>query len=142
MSQSSPYDVRVQDFLTALTDAHLSGKRRPDMWKLAVQYDIPAAEAQTLAQLVLQLDAAFEEVAPAASFKQELRQKLTGEVQPKSVFGQARHVPPRFQVAAAAGLVVALAFLGRKRLAVRVRQLLPQLRDAQREGGSVEFLNS
>lgn len=133
-----PYEARVQDFLAALTAARLDGKL--DLWELAVRYDIPAAEAQSLATMVQHLDAAFEDVAPSSQFKKQLRQELIGEAEPESVFQRVLNLPPRLQWAAAVALVAAMALLGRKRLMGEARNLLTQVREGAENG--VEVLNS
>jgi hypothetical protein len=134
-----PYEARVQDFLAALTEAELNGK--PNLWELAVRYDIPAAEAQSLARMVRSLDAAFEDVRPSSQFKKQLRQELIGETETENVFRRVLNLPPRLQWAAAVALVAAMALLGRKRLVGEARSLLDQVRK-QAENSGVEVLNS
>ena len=129
MSQSDSYDVRVQAYLAALTDAQLEGGR--SALQLAVQYDIPAAEAQQLATLVNRVDAAFEDVAPTAQFRATLRSDLIGEADAAGMFGQVRSLPPRIQIAAGVALIAAMTLLGRRRLAGEMQNLLQQWREAQ-----------
>lgn len=142
MSHSSSYDVRVQDFLAALTDEHLGSRRKPDLWELAVRYDIPAAEAKDLAALVTSLDAALQDVAPDAHFKQHLRDELMGYEEAVSVIARFGNLPLRLQIAAIAALVAAFALLGRKRVAAQLRQLMPAIRESHADGGKVELINS
>ncbi len=139
MVSQDTYEMRVEGFLDALTDDTLDGET--DLWELAVRYDIPAAEAQSLAGLVTKMDTVFDEdVAPSKSFKQQLRLELTGEPDVEGMFARWQKLPLRLRIAAGVALFAALTLLGRKRMLAQTRTVLAQLRTAQAEGGEVEVL--
>jgi hypothetical protein len=128
MSQLESYEVRVEDFLAALTDATLHDEA--DLWELAVRYDVPAAEAQRLAQMVNRLESTFVDVSPSSQFRGSLRQQLVGTPAPQGMFGRVRNLPPRLQIAAAVALLAAMALLGRRRMTQEAGELLQQVRGA------------
>ncbi len=134
MSQLSSYETRVQDFLDALTQATQQGN--PNVLMLAARFDIPAAEARSLAQTVQRLDAAFVEVSPSAEFREQLKSDLVGEAPARGVFGRVRNLPPRLQVAAAVALFAAMTLLGRRRLMSEARALLDQFDDTAAQDNS------
>jgi hypothetical protein len=140
VSSQDTHEMRLEGFLDALTDDTLDGET--DLWGLAVRYDIPAAEAQSLADLVTQINTAFddEDGGPSKAFKQQLRLELTGEPDVEGMFARWQKLPLRLRIAAGVALLAALTLLGRKRMLAQTRSVVAQLRRAQAEGGEVELL--
>lgn len=97
-------DVKMQDFLAALTDALMAEEQagEPDLERLMARYDVPPqdATALALAKLSKRLRLAFAPVQPSARFSRKLKDDLMGVPQTDLV-GRWRRLPARVQVAAA-----------------------------------------
>lgn len=125
MSYLNSPDERAQNFLAAVTEAVLEGEA--DVRALAQRYDIPIAEAESLASMVRSLEDAFVDVSPSRRFKRDLRAQLIEETQP-GMLGRLQNLPPRVQIAAVVAIVMVMALLGRRRMLAETTNILENLR--------------
>jgi hypothetical protein len=95
-------DVKMQDFLAALTDALIAeDASEPELEQLLARYDLPRqdATAWALAKLVKRLRLSFAPVQPSARFSRKLKDDLMGVPQTDLV-ERWRRLPARVQMAA------------------------------------------
>ncbi len=104
MNVESPLD----DALTAITDALLSGPGEAGLRRAIRAYDRAAIEP--FVRLLVSLRRAYEPVEPSAKFIRQLHEDLIGEPQ-RGLIGRARSMPPRVQFAAGAVAVVTTLFI-------------------------------
>ncbi len=109
---SSPSDAQVQNLLSSVTDALLSGRTAVD--HLAREYDVRAEQVDRLIDVIRRLHTAMTGVQPSRRFVRRLRIELVGETD-RNLVTRFRYLPPRVQVAAGVALVAGLIILRRRR---------------------------
>lgn len=110
-------DARTENFLSALTDALLSG-RTVDT-SLAARYGVSQSDASEYTRIIDALSGTLVPVHPSRKFVRLLRQDLIGSEE-SGVVASVRSLPPRVQIAAGLALLAGFFLLLRRRNAGQV----------------------
>jgi hypothetical protein len=97
-------DRQIEDFLMAHADALVSGS--PEFDDLLDQYDeVVRSQVEGLFTLAERVSGSLIPVAPSEKFVNRLRHELidAASVEPRSLWGRIRSLPPRTQIAAGIG---------------------------------------
>lgn len=119
MTQPTPSEVQVQNFLSAITDALLENPNA-DLRSFAAAYDLAGETAEELITLVKQLYGALVGIQPNKAFARRLGNDLRG--QEGRAFSSIRHLPTRVQLAAGITVVAGFVFYSRRRLHNRAQR--------------------
>lgn len=125
-----PAETKMQDLLTALTDAVIAEETNLDA--IVDFYDtVPLKEANGLLHLIRRLNKTFVVVQPSPAFSRRLKQDLIG-VPDTNLIWRWRSLPARVQLAAGFALVGGFALILGRRLS-----FLGGLRDREVEEATV-----
>lgn len=109
---SSSSETQLQNLLSAVTDALLSGQTVVDHVTRA--YDVPGDQVDNLIGVIRRLHTALTGVQPSRRFVRRLKIELVGETD-RNLVTRFRYLPPRVQIAAGVALVAGLMILRRRR---------------------------
>ncbi|MBZ0303533.1 MAG: hypothetical protein K8J31_27590 [Anaerolineae bacterium] len=119
MSNSNLSDVQMQNLLTALTDAMLSGDA--DIDHLIMEHQVDGGDVRSLIDVIDQLHRSMTPIQPSPRFVRRLHQDLVG-MDTGNVLVRVRRLPPRVQIAAGIALVAGVMILSRRRAGSEDRQ--------------------
>ena len=105
-------DVQIQNLLTSITDALLTGQT--DMDQLEELQRDSSNDIKSLLHIIDQLEHVFISVQPSPHFVKRLRADLTG-MDNSNMLIRVRRLPPRVQIAAGLALVAGFVILSRRR---------------------------
>lgn len=96
-------DIRIQDALSAVTDAIITGEGDVDV--ILRRYDVNRDEIESVMPLINGLNRTLTPVQPGAQFSTSLKAELMGSKPETSLTWRIRKLPARVQIAAATALI-------------------------------------
>ena len=112
MSTTGPSDAQIQNLLSAVTDALLSGEASLD--QIVRDYDVPRERVEGVINVIRRLHTALTGVQPSRRFVRRLRIELVGEPE-RNIVNRLRYLPPRVQIAAGIALIAGFMLISRRR---------------------------
>jgi len=104
-------DFRLEDFLSAVTDALQQGETT-DIDQIAARYQLNGDDARSLVNVIRRLNQHLIPVRPSDRFVTRLRADLNGN---NGLMFRVRNLPPRVRFAAGAITVAGLLYIAQRR---------------------------